>query len=427
MASSLAYSWHASSSKTHEHTIALMNTPRAELRLRAENLHALKLSSLDPHGNQDALLCLDDVRGSPEGADVVFPSSQIVLVDHNKLLDSYAAFSGSASVCAIVDHHADEGHHASASPRLITLEAGSCASLVGSVIQTHIKESVSDPSTTSQVPPEVATILLCAILVDTNGLKTGGKARQVDYDSAAFLIPFATTSGALSPYQPLSASASGNLVADTQDVIYRNLADDLLERKSAVDHLGTIDLLKRDYKEYLWKYTPDSSSSSELRVGLSTVPLGLKPWLKKEGRDKFWTELLTWMDGRDLDVEGILTSFRSASHKEGKKGKHKRQLLFVVRDASTSQARKIDTQRLAERLFESLGKNKDLKLEERDTKKWDADIESAALGIKDSERKVFVKAWKQGDVEKTRKFVAPLLKDIVEGEGTESSGGSGKL
>ena len=90
-----------------------------------------------------------------------------------------------------------------------------------------------------------------------------------------------------------------------------------------------------------------------------------------------------------------------------------------MRDSSGDGVR-FDSKELKERLFGVLAANSDLRLEERKLKKWDGDFEESEFGLNGDVhgegRKVFVKAWKQGDAEKTRKFVAPLLKAILEGE-----------
>ena len=39
------------------------------------------------------------------------------------------------------------------------------------------------------MPGELATVLLCAILIDTGGLKPKGKALAVDYVAAYHLLP----------------------------------------------------------------------------------------------------------------------------------------------------------------------------------------------------------------------------------------------
>ena len=97
--------------------VALTQTPRAELHLRAENLHALALAQLDPDTD---ILCIDDVLIS--SAEAPFPSSSFALVDHNRLHTRFSRANPSARVVAVVDHHADEGlYRDSADPRLITV------------------------------------------------------------------------------------------------------------------------------------------------------------------------------------------------------------------------------------------------------------------------------------------------------------------
>lgn len=176
IASSAAYSYLASKLGTtkveKQPTIALILTPRTDLYLRPENLYVFdQLAKLDTEHDYPELLCIDDLP-----ADAI-KSAKFVLVDHNSLLP---AFTGKGDVVGILDHHADEKHHIDTAAFREIAPVGSCASLVAR----HFKDSWNE-----SVPPEVATLLLSAIYIDTGGLKPHDKAVQIDYDSAAFLTP----------------------------------------------------------------------------------------------------------------------------------------------------------------------------------------------------------------------------------------------
>jgi exopolyphosphatase len=101
--------------------------------------------------------------------------SQVALVDHNVLRTTYT--SPSTNVVAVIDHHEDEGQYKDTANSRIVEPAGSCSSLVVRSYQSF---------SNLFIPPELSTLSLSAILIDTHGLKMGGKALDVDREAAAF-------------------------------------------------------------------------------------------------------------------------------------------------------------------------------------------------------------------------------------------------
>lgn len=96
----------------------------------------------------------------------------------------------------------------------------------------------------------------------------------------------------------------------------------LIAAKIAVGDLSSRDLLRRDYKESLIE--PDAPSAApKMRVGFSSVPMGLASWVGRERGDKsvawqaWWGALGAWMDERNLDGAVVGTSFRDeeAAHR----------------------------------------------------------------------------------------------------------------
>ncbi|KAA1471938.1 DHH phosphoesterase [Dentipellis sp. KUC8613] len=374
LASSIAYAWYATNAK-RTLTIPLIRTPRDDFALRAENQHALALAGIDPARD---LLCMDDAPSSP--------SDKFALVDHNALAPRYAAACPDARVVAVIDHHEDEGLYTdTADPRIITVPTGSCASLVARLLADAYPDS-------SGTPPELATLLLAAILIDTGGLKPGGKATAADRDAAAFLAPL---SSVWTPPSPTRSAFRGTAGAPPplQDApALQRLTAELQAKKFSLAHLGTRDLLRRDYKEYAW---------ASARVGLASVPVGFKAWLAQDA--ELWAGAEAWMAERGLDVLGVLTSFRDerALGKSGK-GKQKRQQLWVVRADADAQ--------LAPRLWKGLEDSKELKLKKKDLKQYVGPAGAEAAASKRA------RAYKQGNVDATRKATAPIARAIVEGK-----------
>lgn len=374
LSSAIAFAWYLA---TIEQTpaVPLLHTPRSDLHLRAENLHALELagiSSVEP-----TLLCVDDVPTKG-----IFPSTNFALVDHNRLHSHLGDQNPDVRVVGVIDHHEDEGlYKDTANPRIITVPTGSASSLVA----LYLQDKCAD-----KVPPELATLLLCSVLIDTNGLKVGGKAVDADRAAAAFLIPKSLL------------GVDGSFLATSESHDHpevKSLSSTLSEKKGSVSHLNTSDLLRRDYKEYTM--TPSWAKDKTIKVGLASVPVGLKSWIK--GDQAFWTSTEEWMAERKLAALGILTSFRAAKelNKQGKP-KHKREQLFVVR--------KEEVPELATRLFEGLEASSELKLKTKRFKKL-----SGAHDTKLFSDEVDAKAWKQGNVDATRKVTAPVVKNIIEG------------
>jgi exopolyphosphatase len=375
-ACSIAYSYLASTLLKRP-TVSLLQTLRTDLQLRAENLYAYEVAQL----YQTDLLCIDDI---PTESLPHLVSSPFALVDHNRLDTQFSVggiFSRPPKVVAIIDHHEDEGFHQDAEPRIITVPVGSCASLV--------TQYFMEPWTNASVSPpaELATLLLCAIFIDTRGLKTGGKAVALDYSAANFLLPYST----LTP--------SSDDIMDRDDV--KTLVHTLEERKQSVGHLSTRDLLRRDYKESLF-HSP-AHSSPGVTVGIATVPLSPKVWLHKEASPKFWKSMDAWIEERGLDVLGVLCTYNSP-----KSGKHKRQCLWIVKHGHES---------LKVILWQGLEVSDELQLKRRNMDKKslsegmnrhpDGDIVTASGSV--------ARMWKQGNVKATRKVVAPLLRQIIEG------------
>jgi exopolyphosphatase len=223
------------------------------------------------------------------------------LVDHNVLLPAFSRPEGpEVKVTGIIDHHEDDGKHPDALPRNIFVPLGSCASLVAQTFQECFL-----PSPTPTIPKDPATLLLTAIYIDTAGLKPNGKAQPIDYGAAALLESFA-------------GHASKDSLVDDEDAssFRKTTAKELISQKLSIAHLSTRNLLRRDFKQYAFT----TADGVPLSVVLSTVPLGLKPWLEKERALKpgFRHSMEQWVAECRLDVTGVLTMYKSAT-----KGNHK--------------------------------------------------------------------------------------------------------
>ena len=317
--------------------------------------------------------------------------SQFALVDHNVLNSRYA--SPTARVVAVIDHHEDEGQYKdTADPRIVE-PAGSCSSLVARLFQ----------SSHFPMPPELSTLLLSAILIDTKGLKAGGKALDVDREAAAFLLPLSHLAG-----QEVSVSSDITHLSSIQ-----SLSATLEEKKSDVSHLSTRDLLRRDYKEYTFTMSasdPATRSSKIIKAGLATVPLRLSRFFTSSKSPM--EEIQDWLSERDLSVLGVLTTFRN------KKDKGRREQLWITKAADED---------IQEKLWQGLESNEELRLKSLSFAKFtsvdnadttddseDDDVEEGRTNEAAFGGLYIAKAFKQLNAGATRKQTAPILRRILE-------------
>lgn len=416
MASAIAYAWFASVVKKSD-TVPLIQTPHPDLHLRLENLYAFFKSGFGDVSDDPKkldILCLDDLpKSSP------FPSHKFSLVDHNRLGSRFTKDNPNATVVSVVDHHKDEQlYKDTANPRIITVPTGSCASLVADLIHAQSPTEIA-------IIPELATLLICSIVIDTNGLKPGGKAEDPDRQAMVYLLPRSTFVSELP--MPVIDIGPGTDFNDIPGV--KDLTKNLKTKKDDVSRLGTRDLLRRDYKEE--SLTPSWAKDSQIQVGLASVPIGFESWIP---RDKdFYGAVEGWIKEQQLAALVVLTSFddekKKDKEKDGKKdekkdkkdkkkdGKkdekkdekkdkkkakeeHRRQLLLVVADDKD----------LASKLFLGLEQNSELELREGSFEKFGAKKATGDFGWV-----LQAMLYEQGNAEATRKVVAPIVEEVVQG------------
>ena len=365
--------------------VALIQVERADLKLRAENLYAFKLAGLTD--TLDELLTLSEISEFQP-----LPLQKFVLVDHNRLGTQFN--HPEAQVVSLFDHHEDEKLYLDASPRIIA-PVGSCASLVA-----------------TQLPmeplPDLALLLLTAILIDTDGLKPDGKAVQADRESALIVAPKSTIANSIPPPSALSPIDHPNPDALYEAQAIKDLTKTLKEKKSEVSHLSPFDLIRRDYKEYTYTLSW-ASGSPAIKVGLSTVASGLKSWATNGALEQ---AVVRWMRQRGITILGVCTSFRDAKKMSRKsdKGKHKReQAWFILAETELAKVpgQALTADVLAKHLWTGLEAGATLQLEKY--KKFGY-LEKASRLPPGSR----AKAYKQRNVDTSRKGIAPLVKSILE-------------
>lgn len=254
--------------------VPVLQTRRADLRLRMENLLALKRAGIDAND----IVCLDDVSHAP------MSEGGVALVDHNEPTGPFV----SAEVIAIIDHHVDAHKYMHCAPRIVCNpdEAASCSSVLTDYFRAQLPAAI---------PKDAADLLLSAMEIDTLHFSADAKrAQRADYTARDCLIPessFAGNTSALDAY-----------------------CDELLSAKNDVSHLSTQELLRRDYKAF---------ESSTWRVGVASIPISLEDF-ESRGGAAFIDDFGVYAAEKKLDVLVTLSGFRD------EQGHARRQLLLFA-------------------------------------------------------------------------------------------------
>lgn len=304
------------------------------------------------------------------------------------------------SVIGSIDHHADE-HFVPASedlpngnPRVILLGPGSCTSLVIREIQQrglwpNSSTSVaggtrSESKHEEHGEIELAKLALAAILIDTNNLTAEGKVTSIDRDAVSFLT------------ERISSSSAGGGKNWDRGNFFEQIQ---YAKAHSLDWLTIEEILGRDYKDW----SEFSPSGDKRVIGIASVVRPLS-WITSKARDQkeeghnesdnnslelFLDELKNFAIGKKLDVVSAMTAFESGDNER----RFARELL--VWDINADCDEKLE-------LFANSAK------EQLGLQKWN---DFPAEGKqKEGTGRLYI--WQQGDVAKSRKQVAPLLRDV---------------
>lgn len=198
----LAYARRGQSKLTQMPVVPVANLPRADLQLRRDALLALSLAGLSPSD----LVFADELPG---GLANTVSAGSVILVDHNALAHHQ---DGAASrVVGLIDHHKDERKYLSASPRIIE-KVGSCATLVANMLEPGDDRGA-------------ARLLLCAVMLDTNLLRSEEKTTVQDIKAMAQLAAIAEwdEKKCHDVYKLLKNARSDVSGFDARDILRRDL------------------------------------------------------------------------------------------------------------------------------------------------------------------------------------------------------------
>lgn len=393
---------------------------------------------------RDHALTVADVKAHLRWQNTTSWSFETIMVDWNALPVGSKERPGHGSldtlpgveidVVGCIDHHVDEAFVPPAPvqdhPRLIQPGPGSCTSLVVRELRSRglWPEETATASTSTHedetgraaiYEAQAAKLALAAILIDTTNLTAEGKVTEVDRTAVAFLeakvqrgyetqqrsllkhrhpqphrqqLPVPTPGG-----DPALEWNRANFFATVQRTKHESL-----------DFLTLDEILGRDYKDWIEAPASAADTGKTLRVGICSVVQPVSYLVAKAGgvmasgassgakAREFLTDLRNFSRDRELDVVAVMTAFTSPP---GEDGEFRRELLvWAVNEADSTAVS--GTKRFADRAVRELG------LEEWDGAPESVDIRAELNGEKGGWKRV----WRQTDVTKSRKQVAPLLR-----------------
>lgn len=261
--SSIAYAYllHHEQAGANELYIPLLNIYREEIELRKDILYLFQQLNI----STEDLLFLDD----QVPLDTLFAQGRLRfnLVDHNVLRPRQEHLSD--AVERIVDHHADENKQYP-----LMSEENKVIAVLGSAA-TLVSEKMLSSSQIGMTP-ELATLLLGPILIDTFNLQSTEKTTERDIQAVEILRSIAA------------------------DATPPNFYDELLAAKNDISGLSPAMLLSKDFKEYL---------DGKLLYGISSLPAtvcwgaedvpSIRPVLEKYAKDRGLAFLIVLMNNQD--------------------------------------------------------------------------------------------------------------------------------
>jgi len=302
-----------------------------------------------------------------------------ILVDHNKLQGELGEkYSG--QVYGVIDHHDEERavpKDTGPEPRVVE-KCGSCTSLVvrycksawddisscslsSGAAHAQGEYVIDDSSVTQGWDAQIAKMALASIIVDTANLTAPGKVEQVDREAVEYL----------EARIHISAKDARGWSRDG----YYNELD---EAKRDIGGLTLQEILTKDYKQW---------TENGMNLGMSSIVKPLKFLVQKAEPAAFEEEIQRFMDKLDLSIFAIMTTSTSA------KGEFRRELLVHAKESA---APSVD--RFVKRATSQLGLEK---------------IEMKGAAASPDGESLWPAIWNQKDVSKSRKQVAPWLREAM--------------
>ncbi|KGQ06479.1 Putative exopolyphosphatase [Beauveria bassiana D1-5] len=346
--------------------IPLSNLPRDDLALRNELVPVLAKADL----KASDLITLSELPQELDPKD-----TEWVLVDHNVLTGNLKKYESRVVGC--IDHHVDErAVSVQATPRVIET-CGSCMSLVvehyadawRGLLNAKLPSIATTNNPVSKHLTQLAQVALAPVLIDTINLTNAAKVRPEDSRAAKLL--------------------KTELMHDDPNFDPNAYYEQVTAAKEDLSKLSLRDILRKDYKEWencgikLGVSCAVQNFDFLLEKAAAASPLGIG-----NGPDVLLRELRSWAQEQALDIASVMTT---SNNNPG--GEFQRHLLVWGLTGPGKQA--------VERFKKD--NTETLKLTQ-----WNG-------GVLDEQGSRH--AWRQLDLESSRKQVAPLLRDAMESAG----------
>lgn len=324
MASAVGYAYLLAATKRGKTIVPVMPIPRRDFSLRTEAVYVFDQAGIDAAN----LIFLDDM----DFESVLKRAAGLVLVDHNQLSRVWAPYGNKVTI--ILDHHENEHLYPHAAQKEIA-PVGSTATLVAEQWITHCPDLID---------AHLALLLGGTLLLDTVNLDTSaGRVTPRDEKMAAILMRSC----------PLEQA---------------HYFERIQKAKFNIAHLGTFDLLRRDYKQF---------QSGKISWGIASLLLPLAQWGEKD--TKLCLGFETHAHRRSLD---LLVSMNACTDKE-----FSREMAVYCKEAG-----------LHEPLIEFLQRKQ-------------LDLTPICLENQSPCREGKISFHRQGNLRISRKTLAPLLAD----------------
>lgn len=405
-------------------TIADVNNDESSL------LRPFFSSTAASHGQQEQ-------STSPSSASPATPGhvkQNLLLVDHNSPsipgLDD-GMIRSRFNVIGCVDHHVDEDYvPKDADPRIVTTGIGSCTSLVvnhlrqeglwpeagsGTADEIGWEPMGEDDTTTGLL--QITRLALAPILIDTSNLKaTGDKCSDTDREAVRFLESIVSANASAKTTPSTSSQQPQSQTPWDRTASYDAISSAKANSLSLLTMQETFD---RDYKAWTEQTTDPTTTGKantgdpssavkddeqqhrnhKVNIGITSLVKPLS-WLIKHagGIEPFVDEIETFAHdpGRELGVFAMLT----------RAGGGKKEVVVLA----TSEGVKGVV-----RAFERDDAAADLRLSGWEGEDDDDDGGELLRVLRERFGGAGVGVWWMGDTSKSRKQVAPLLRDVVRG------------
>ncbi len=272
------------SKKYQSRILPIINIPKNDLPLRRDVEFVFSKANI----SSENLIFIDDLSKIVKN-NFKF---DLILVDHNNptglLSKSFNEIIG------IIDHHVDEGLFIDSinrnfGPRIIE-KSGSCSSLI---VKYWVNEFNKISANVDIEFKNISELILSPLIIDTSCLKH----RVEESDTKAYNI-------------------LKKIVPNQFNI--EKYFDDLQNAKTDIKGMKSIDILRKDYKE--WNITTNKSKN-ELRIGISSI-VKLFDWIYNEHKT-FDESVLKLGNDLNLDLFLIMAS-------DAPRGKFQRQIKYFA-------------------------------------------------------------------------------------------------